>query len=118
MHGQAFGRELGAKTSGEVAIELHHLQMRELFQQRSSQGREAGADLDQGVGGLGADGRDDALDDLAIVQEVLSETLACLVRGEGVGHHGVCRAICRVIAFLLAISVAASMATIRLPGWA
>ncbi|MNT72975.1 hypothetical protein D3C72_2116260 [compost metagenome] len=65
-----------AQALDQIAIQLNHLHLRDPFEQRVGQRAQAGADLDQHVVGLRADGIDDAVDDGVVDQEVLPESFA------------------------------------------
>src|SRR3989344_7274216 len=68
------------QTRNQVAIEFDNIEARNFADQLARQNAFAGADFDDVVGGLGVEGGDDALNDPALVQEVLAETLARLMK--------------------------------------
>ncbi|MNK94738.1 hypothetical protein D3C87_1149490 [compost metagenome] len=65
-----------AQAVHEVAVQLHHLHLRQALEQRVGQRAEARADLDHDVIRLRIDRADDAVDDAVIDQKVLSESFA------------------------------------------
>jgi hypothetical protein len=67
---------VAAQPGGEIAIELDHGQVPAALQQWLRHRAEARPDLDQRLPRPRIDRRDDRLDDRAVGQEVLPETLA------------------------------------------
>src|SRR5690606_20535694 len=75
----------------QVAVDFHDMQVIQPFQQRFGQCAEAGADFDDRVAALRADGFDDAGDDAVVDQEVLAESLARNVPGTCASVHALRR---------------------------
>ena len=67
---------VAAQALRQVTVELDHRQAPEALHQRLGQCRQAGADFNHGLTGLRVDGIDNGLDDAAIGQKMLAETLA------------------------------------------
>ncbi len=77
--------KLGVEQRGQVPVDLDRIEARGPIHEQTCQGTPSGTDLDQTVGGLGTQGRDDAVQDRGVVQEVLAESFA--TRGPVVGVH-------------------------------
>ncbi len=75
VHGEPHRIELRAQAGGEIAVDLHHVQMPQVLQQGPRQRAQARADLHHAIPGLRGDGRDDAGEHTGVVQEMLTELL-------------------------------------------
>ena len=75
----------GLQWRVQVAVEFDRGDLAVLLQQRKRQRALAGADLDDGIAGLGVDRLHDLVDHAALVQEILAEVFFRRF-GEGGGH--------------------------------
>jgi hypothetical protein len=73
MERQPIGREFRSEARREIAIDLDHREPASALKQRAGQRTQAWSDLYQVVAGARIDGGDDALDVVAVDQEVLTE---------------------------------------------
>src|SRR5207302_158744 len=69
-----------AQPGGEVAVDLDRMQLARALDQRRAERALAGADLDDAFAGPRRDGIDDAREHLALVQEMLPESLTRAMR--------------------------------------
>ncbi len=72
---QLVAREVGFEVRNQIAVEFHGVEMRHAREQFARQRARARPDLDHVVAGLRRQCRDDAPDDIPIVQEMLAEAL-------------------------------------------
>jgi hypothetical protein len=75
----SFGRELGSKPCGEIAVDLDGVHVAGALDQRPRERREARADLDERLARMRLDRIDDAPDVMSVGEEVLAEALSGLV---------------------------------------
>ena len=73
VNAQPVGGVFLAQQGDQVPVQLDHMQMRDLFQQGIGQGAPARPDFHQGVARLQAQGANHAVDQIAVVQEVLAK---------------------------------------------
>ena len=73
-------RVVALQPSDDVAVDLHHMQSIQYFQQRAGQRAQARPDLDHIVFRFGTDGRNDFIDDLLIDKKILAKTFACFMQ--------------------------------------
>ena len=76
MDGQPLRAVFLAQQGDQVPVQLHHMQVRQLFQQRVGERAAAGADFHQGVVFLQPQGTHHQVHQIAVVQKVLAETFA------------------------------------------
>ncbi len=105
MDGKPLRRVFGREARDDVAVDLHHVQVRQALQQRPRERAEPRTDLDHVIARPGIDRRDDLRDDAGTVEKVLAEPLARYVRA---GHAAA--------PTTPAMASATSMASNRLPG--
>ncbi len=82
MYDKPFKWEIGAQARCQITVKLNHMQGRTTFKQRSRECAGSGADLDQSLAWLGVKHINDALHDIVVMQEMLTEALL----GLGMGH--------------------------------
>jgi hypothetical protein len=81
VHAQPIGSELGAQSSSQIAIDLDDGEPLDPLQKWPRQRTKPGTDFDHVVVGRRIDCGDDAVDVVAIDEEILAKTLARRVAG-------------------------------------